>query len=108
MAFTIPERRELTENIRYVRAASFVSPTCEGPNITAPNITTTVSFSFPVWRGPAFRSAVEEFSNRLGTAVAAPHAWNTEHSLTDAIIVTALLRAAVNAVVPMDDPFFSL
>lgn len=65
---------------------------------------TRISFEVADEHAPALRSAVEEFSNMLGTRLEGAHSFAKEQALTDAVICIGTLRAAVNRAIAKGDP----
>lgn len=53
---------------------------------------------------PAFRSAVNEIRNELGERLAGMHRYEKEDATTRAVAAIAPFAAAVNKVIPADDP----
>lgn len=64
----------------------------------------TVSFAIPKEVGSALRSAVEEISYIIGQRLEGRYSFAREQALTDAAEALGPLRAAVNAVVPEENP----
>lgn len=62
-----------------------------------------ISFEVADEHAPALRSAIDEFSNTLGTRLEGAHSFAKEQALTDAVICIGTLRAAVNRAVPKGD-----
>jgi hypothetical protein len=67
---------------------------------------TTITVVIPARTARAFRSAVDELSTRLGERIKTPRPYANEQSLTNAISAVGIFRAAVNAAIPKDDPFY--
>lgn len=68
-----------------------------GRTITVPSFTIAEEFA------PALRSAIEDITNRVGTALESPSSYSRETALTYAAIGLGALRAAVCRVVPTSD-----
>lgn len=68
-----------------------------------PSGMTRITFEVADEHAPALRSAVEEFSNILGTRLEGAHSFAKEQALTDAVICVGTMRAAVNRAVPKGD-----
>lgn len=63
----------------------------------------TFTVSIPDEFAPAFKSAVEEMSNTLGTRLESQHKYDKQDALTFASASFGILRAAVSAQVPEGD-----
>lgn len=58
----------------------------------------------PDEHGPALRSAINEHRNELGERLAGAHKFDKEDALTRAVSSFGQLAAAINAVIPKEDP----
>jgi hypothetical protein len=58
----------------------------------------------PSEHGPSLRSAVNEIRNTLGGRVEGAFSFKKEHSLTKAGSAMGRMAAALNLVIPEDDP----
>lgn len=56
--------------------------------------------------GPALRSTIEEHANELGERISGSFDYDREDAYVRATAAFNQLRAAINAVVPNDDPFY--
>lgn len=59
--------------------------------------------TIPALHGPAFRSAIDEISNKLGERLSGAHRYDKEDALTRAVSAMGAFRGAVNAVIPEGD-----
>jgi len=62
------------------------------------------SIDIPSEFGPALRSAVNEMRNELGERAAGAYQYQKEDALTRAIAAVGALAAAINQVIPKEDP----
>ena len=61
----------------------------------------------PAEHAPALRSAILELNNELGERVAGAHNFAKEDALTRAVSAVGNLRAAINYVIPEEDPDYA-
>lgn len=66
----------------------------------------TISFVIDRRFGPALRAAISDISNQVGHKLEQPYAFVTEDALTEAAVALGSLRAAVNAVVPVESKHY--
>lgn len=58
----------------------------------------------PTEQGPALRSAINEIRNEVGERLAGSHRFAKEYALTRASSALGALSAAINHVIPQEDP----
>jgi hypothetical protein len=61
----------------------------------------------PAEHAPALRSSINEIRNELGERVSGAHKWPKEEALTRAVSAMGNLAAALNYVIPGDDPDYA-
>jgi hypothetical protein len=61
---------------------------------------------FPSEYGPTLRSTIQEWRNEVGERSAGAHLYDKEDALTRANIILGSLAAAVNRVIPREDPHY--
>lgn len=67
----------------------------------------TATAEIPSDFAPALRSALTEMRNELGGRASGAHRYEREDALARALNATATLAAALNTVVPEDDPHYA-
>ena len=67
----------------------------------------TASKEIRLEEAPALRSALDEIRNEVGGRLAGSHRFPKEAALTRAVSALGRLAAAVNAVVPEEDPDYA-
>jgi len=66
-----------------------------------------ITLRMPAEIAPAFRSAVDEFSNELGGRLEGSFSFAREQAITDAVRAFGILRATINARIPKGDPHYN-
>lgn len=64
----------------------------------------TITADIPTSQAPALRSAIDEIRNEVGGRASGAHKYHKEDALTRAVDAVGRLAAALNYVVPEDDP----
>jgi hypothetical protein len=65
---------------------------------------TIATAEIPAEHAPALRSAIDEIRNEVGERLAGSHRFPKEYALTRAASALGRLAAAVNTVIPQEDP----
>lgn len=72
--------------------------------ITVEQNGSTATAEIPSENGPALRSALSEIRNEVGERLAGSHRFAKEYALTRASSSLGAVAAAVNQVIPNEDP----
>lgn len=67
----------------------------------------SITAMIPTCQAPALRSAIQEIRDELGGRASGAHKYHKEDALTRAVDAIGKLSAAINYVIPEEDPDYA-